>query len=169
MMFATWIELLHKAIMQSMVPDLELFPLFNAIDAEYLALLRPLFERVSFRTGATVVNQGSPADYLYIIERGVIQVSYKPYDGEHITITHVDVGGLFGWSAVVGSPEYTSSGVAIEDLDAIRVKGSDLRKLCTEHPDAGKVILDKLADAVSARWKDSHEQVKSILKNGMKG
>lgn len=155
--------------MQSMVPDLELFPLFTDVDAEYLALLRPLFERVSFCAGTTVVEQGSPAEFLYLIERGVLQISYKPYDGEHITVTHVEVGGLFGWSAVLGSSRYTSSGVAIEDLEALRVKGSALRKLCVEHPDAGKVILDKLADAVSIRWKDAHEQVKSILKNGMKG
>lgn len=116
-----------------------------------------------------MVDQGSPAEYLYFIEQGVLQISYKPYDGEPITVTHLESGGLFGWSAVVGSPKYTSSGVAVEELDTLRVKGSDLRKLCAEHPDAGKVILDRLADAVSARWEDAHEQIKSILKNGMKG
>jgi len=152
-----------------MVPDLELLPLFHEVDAQYLALLRPLFERVSFPAGTKVVEQDSPAEYLYFVERGVLQISYKPYDGEPITVTHLETGGLFGWSAVVGSSKYTSSGVAIEDLETIRVKGSDLRRLCTEHPGAGKAILDKLADAVSGRWKDAHEQVKSILKNGMKG
>jgi len=152
-----------------MIPDLELLPLFHKVDAQYLALLRPLFERVSFCAGTTVVKQGSTAEYLYFVESGILQISYKPYDGEAITVTHLESGGLFGWSAVVGSPIYTSSGIAIEDLEVIRVKGSDLRKLCLEHPDAGKAILDKLADAVSSRWKDAHEQVKSILKNGMKG
>jgi len=152
-----------------MVPDLELLPLFHDVDAQYLALLRPLFERVSFRAGTTVVDQGNPAEYLYFIEQGVLQISYKPYDGEAITVTHLEAGGLFGWSAVLGSPKYTSSGIAVEELDAIRIKGSDLRKLCAEHPDAGKVILDKLADAVSARWKDAHEQVRAILENGMSG
>jgi CRP-like cAMP-binding protein len=150
-----------------MVPDLELFPLFHRVDPYHLALLRPLFERVSFRAGTTVVKQGDSADYLYLIERGMLQISYKPYDGEPITITHLTVGGLFGWSAVVGSPQYTSSGIAVEDMDAIRVRGSDLRNLCAEHPDAGRAILDRLAGAVSARWKDAHEQVRAILKNGM--
>jgi CRP/FNR family cyclic AMP-dependent transcriptional regulator len=152
-----------------MVPDLELLPLFKGVDPQHLALLKPLFERVSFRAGTKVVEQGGSADYLYLIEHGTLEISYKPYDGEHITITHVEAGGLFGWSAVVGSPEYTSSGVAIDDLDAIRVRGSDLRRLCAENPEAGKVILDRLANAVSARWKDAHEQVKSILKTGMGG
>lgn len=152
-----------------MVPDLELLPLFHDLDAQYLTLLRPLFERVSFRAGTTVVEQGGPADYLYLIEHGVLAISYKPYDGEPITVTHVEMGGLFGWSAVVGSPNYTSSGIAVEDLNVIRVRGSDLRKLCAENPEAGRAILDRLAHSVSGRWKDAHEQVKSILKNGMKG
>ena len=152
-----------------MVPDLELLPLFHDVDAQYLALLRPLFERVSFRAGTIVVEQGGFADYLYLIERGLLEITYKPYDGEPITIPPVAVGGLFGWSAVVGSPKYTSSGTAIENLDVIRVRGRDLRKLCAENPEAGRVILDRLASAVSTRWKDAHEQVKSMLKNGMKG
>lgn len=150
-----------------MVPDLELLPLFHGVDPHHLALLRPLFERVSFRAGIKVLEQGGPADYLYLIERGMLQISYKPYDGDPITITHLTPGGLFGWSAVVGSPQYTSSGIAVEDMDAIRVRGSDLRRLCVENPDAGRAILDRLASAVSARWKDAHEQVKAILRNGM--
>jgi CRP-like cAMP-binding protein len=150
-----------------MVSDLELTPLFQDIESEYLALLRPLFERVSFQTGAAVIEQGAIADFIYLLESGAVTISYKPYDGEPITITHVEAG-LFGWSALVGSHNYTSTAVAIEDLEVIRMRGSDLRKLCTEHPEAGRVILDRLASAVSSRWKDAHEQVKSILESGIK-
>ena len=150
-----------------MVVDLELNPLFHDIDGKYLNLLRPLFERVTFPTGAKVIEQGVAADFIYLIESGVVAISYKPYDGEPITITHVEVGGLFGWSALVGSQKYTSSGIAVENVNAIRLHGNDLHKLCVEHPEAGKVILDRLASAVSSRWKDSHEQVKSILESGI--
>jgi CRP-like cAMP-binding protein len=151
-----------------MVSDLELTPLFHGVANEYLALLRPLFERASFQAGASVIEQGAIADFIYLIESGVVAISYKPYDGEPITITHVEAGGLFGWSALVGSHNYTSTAVAIEELETMRMRGSDLRKLCTEHPEAGRVILDRLASAVSSRWKDAHEQVKSILESGIK-
>jgi CRP-like cAMP-binding protein len=152
-----------------MVLDLELNPLFHGIESEYIALLRPLFERAAFQAGVSVIEQDAIADFIYLIESGAVAISYKPYDGEPITITHVEAGGLFGWSALVGSHKYTSSAVAIEKLETMRMRGSDLRKLCAEHPDAGKVILDRLASAVSARWKDAHEQVKSILESGIKG
>ena len=143
-------------------------PVFNDMNAEYLNLLKPLFERFSCPSGATVIQQGQPADYLYLIIDGKAQVTYKPYDGVPITVAHVEKDGVFGWSAVVGSRTYTSSVTAIEDLETYRVQGNELRKLCVEHPEAGKEILDRIANGVSSRWKNSHEQVKSILMNGMK-
>ena len=152
-----------------MVSDSDLTPLFQSMDDEYIALLRPLFEQVSYQAGAKVIEQGAVADFIYLIEHGKVEISYKPYDGESLTITYVEAGGLFGWSALMGSPKYTSTGIAIEDLDLMRMRGSDLRILCREYPDAGEVILDRLASAVSKRWKNAHEQVKSILQSGING
>jgi CRP-like cAMP-binding protein len=108
-----------------------------------------------------------PADHLYLIVKGKVEVSYKPYDGTPITVSMLEKDGLFGWSAVVGSEKYTSSATAIEDLEAYRIKGSALRKLCKDRPEDGRVILERLANAVSNRWKDAHQQVKSILIQGM--
>jgi len=143
-------------------------PTFSGLNESYLELLEPLFEPFSCRAGTTVLKQGTQANYLYIILNGKVEVSYKPYDGAPITVSHVGKDGLFGWSAVIGSDKYTSSTIAIEDLEAVRIRGSDLRKLCMDHPEAGRAILGRLASSVSSRWKDAHEQVKSILTNGMK-
>ncbi len=142
--------------------------IFRKMNKEYTDLLKPLFEPFSCRSGMTVIQQGDRADYLYFIISGKVDVSFKPYDGIPITVSHVGKDGLFGWSALVGSRTYTSSVTAIEDLEAFRIHGSDLRKFCTEHPEAGKEILDQLANMASSRWTNAHEQVKSILMNGMK-
>jgi len=142
--------------------------IFKKMNKQYADLLKPLFEPYSCRSGVTVVQQGDRADYLYFIINGKVDVSFKPYDGIPITVSHVGKDGLFGWSALVGSRTYTSSVTAIEDLETIRVQGSDLRKFCNEHPEAGKELLEQLANIASSRWKNAHEQVKSILLNGMK-
>jgi len=131
-------------------------------------LLKPLFEPYSCVAGSSVIEQGAPADYLYLVLEGKAEVSFKPYDGIPITVSHVGKDGLFGWSALVGSQTYTSSVRAIERLETLRIRGSKLRKLCVDHPDAGRDILERLATAVSSRWKNAHEQVKSILASGMK-
>ena len=137
------------------------------LNEEMIELLTPLFEAFSCEPGTVIFQQGDQAEFLYLVVDGKVDMSYKPYDGNPITVSHVGKGGLFGWSAVVGSDQYTSTAIAIEDLEAYRVHGDDLRKFCVEHPEAGKVILERLAEEVSSRWKDSHEQVKSILFQGM--
>ena len=131
-------------------------------------MLEPLFESYTCPAGTVVLQQGKPADYLYLIVSGRAQVSYKPYDGNPITVSHVEKGELFGWSAVVGSENYTSSTIAIESLEAVRVRGRDLRKFCAEHPEEGKDLLERLATSVSSRWSNAREQVKSILTQGIK-
>jgi CRP-like cAMP-binding protein len=137
------------------------------LDEGMIELLRPLLETFSCQPGTVVFQQGEQAEFLYIVIDGKVDMSFKPYDGVPITISHVTKGGLFGWSAVVGSEKYTSSAVAIENLEAFRVHGSDLRQFCRDHPETGKAILERLADGVSSRWKDAHKQVQSILVQGM--
>ncbi len=141
--------------------------IFEGMDAAELKLLQPLFERVSCPAGTVIFQQGNPADFLYLVLDGKVDMSFKPYDGAPITVSHVDKDGLFGWSAVVGSNKYTSSATASENVEALRVRGSELRKFCREHPGAGQDILDRLANGVSLRWTDAHKQVQSILLQGM--
>jgi len=148
--------------------SLKSFSIFNDPKVHYMELLEPLFEPYKCTAGTVILRQGKPADYLYLIVSGSAEVSYKPYDGNPITVAHIEKGGLFGWSAVVGSENYTSSIIAIEPVVAVRVRGNDLRKFCMEHPEAGKDILERLAKFVSPRWKDANEQVKSILAQAMK-
>lgn len=151
-----------------MIADLELNFLFNDIDSEHIALLRPLFERVSYHAGDTVIEQNAVAEFIYLIEHGKVEILYKPYDGESITLTFLDAGSFFGWSALVGSPKYTSTCKAVEEIEVLRMHGSDLRQLCKEHPETGRVILDRLASSVSGRWTDADDQIKSLLSDGMK-
>ena len=141
--------------------------IFPELDEDSIRLLSPLFDSFSCQPGTAIFQQGDEAEFLYLVIDGKVGISFKPYDGSSITISHVGKGGLFGWSAVVGSDQYTSTAIAIGDVAALRVHGSDLRKFCREHPKEGKDILERLADGASSRWKDAHRQIQSILFQGM--
>ena len=141
--------------------------IFRELEEEQIELLRPLFEEISCQPGTSIFQQGEQAEFLYLIIDGKVDMSYKPYDGIPITIGHVSTGDLFGWSAVIGSEKYTSTAVAIENVQALRVRGSELRKFCLLYPEAGRGILERLANGVSSRWKDAHKQIKSLLFQGM--
>lgn len=153
--------------MMVMLQELRTIPPFEDLNDEVLRLVEPLFERYDCPTGTVIFEQGDPALYLYMILRGSVTIRYKPYDGPPLNLTQIPTGGAFGWSAVVGAPAYTSGAVAREDVEAICIRGTDLRMLAVRHPEAGRVILDKLAGKVSNRWKDANRQVREILEQAI--
>jgi CRP-like cAMP-binding protein len=142
--------------------------IFKGLDADELELLKPLFEVFSCQSGTFIFQQGEPADFLYLLIEGKVEMSFKPYDEVPITIAQVEKDDLFGWSAVVGSDKYTSSAMATENVVAYRVHGGELHKFCRDHPNAGQDILERLADCVSFRQTDAHRQVQSMILQGMK-
>ncbi len=140
-------------------------PFFRGLSREQLDLLVPLFETFTAPAGTMVFKQGDPATHLYIVQHGGVTIQYKPYDGPIITLSHLRAGEIFGWSAVVGGDSYTSDAIVTTELEALRLRGSDLVRLCTEHPSEGFAILDQLAEAVSPRWTYARQQIQGILEN----
>ncbi len=135
---------------------------------EQFDLLAPLLGSFSAPPNTTIFEKGDPAEYLYLISSGTVSIQYKPYDGPKITLTHLHAGDVFGWSSVVGGETYTSSAISEDAVEAVRIRGAELIELCKEHQDAGCTILEKLAEAVSPRWKDAKIQVRDMLQNKLK-
>ncbi len=138
-------------------------PFFSGLSPEQLDLLLPLFETFTAPAGTVIFKQGDKATHLYVIQHGSVTIQYKPYDGPIITLSHLKAGEIFGWSSVVGGDSYTSDAMVTVDLQAIRLRGSSLVRLCAENPAAGFAILDHLAEAVSPRWTYAREQIQGIL------
>lgn len=143
------------------------FPLFKGLDPEILELIEPMAQPFRYAPDTPIFQQGEPANCLYLLEHGQVDVCYKPYDGPTIIVTHINAGDVFGWSAVIGSKTYSSGAVCVEPSEGWRIHGNDLRQLCKQYPESTQQILDRLATIVSPRWQDAHEQVRSMLAEGM--
>jgi len=149
-----------------MLETLAGIPLFQDLSSAQLDLIDPLFEHFSCPPKTVIFEQGEDPLYLYILVTGTVIIKYKPFDGPAITITRLRKGDVFGWSAVVGSRFYTSSTISASHVSTLRIKGEDLWNLVNEHPEIGKIILDRLASVVSSRWKNAHAQVQALLDEG---
>jgi hypothetical protein len=49
----------------------------------------------------------------------------------------------------------------------LRVRGSELRKLCEDDPDTGILVLERLAGIIAERLHNTHDQVVALLKQGL--
>lgn len=150
-----------------MLDTIKRISLLQDLSDEQLELITPLFEIFTCPADSPIFEQNEQARYLYLLISGTVILHYKPYDGARIVLTHLHAGDAFGWSSVVGESVYTSGIYSETEIEAVRIQGNDLRKLCRDYPDLGSIILDRLAEAVSGRWKDSREQVQAILNRNL--
>jgi len=147
---------------------LEQFPLFDGFSEDQIALLRPLFVPSDCHAGTVLFEQGDLAVYFYLMVSGEVAIHYKPEDDQDIVVARIKTGGMVGWSAVIGRRSYTSAAICTEYTELLRVRGSDLQKLCTQHPDTGNQFVDRMADVVAQRLESSHPQVLQLLENGLR-
>jgi len=141
---------------------------FSGLQPADIQLLAPYFAPQTWVAGTVIFAQADYAEYLYLVVSGEVTIRYKPHDGPMMTVTRVQPGGIFGWSAAMNNPAYTSGAVCSLDSEVLRIRGTDLRTLCEKHPELGKVILSRLAGVIAERKHSQQGQVTSILANGMR-
>jgi CRP/FNR family cyclic AMP-dependent transcriptional regulator len=147
---------------------LESIPLFQGLDLEDLKLLSERLETDSFSEGEVIFGQGDRADRLYVLISGRVAIQFKPEDGDTITVTEITEGGVFGWSSALGRTSYTSCAVCLAESEALSVLGDELRELCATHPETGVIILERLAEVIAARLRNTHAHVVGMLQRGMR-
>ena len=141
---------------------------FSGLCTAEIQLLSPFFAPQTWVAGTVVFDQGDFAEYLYLVVSGELTIRYKPDDGPMMNLTRILPGGIFGWSAAMGNPVYTSGAVCALDSEVLRIRGANLRMLCEKNPELGKVILDRLSAIIAARQQNQQSRVNSMLANGMR-
>jgi CRP/FNR family transcriptional regulator len=143
--------------------------LFEGLDSEQLAKIKPLFEPCQYRAGEIIFKQGDQADSLYIVVDGVVDIRFDPHDGEMLTVATIEKDGVFGWSAVFGTDTYTSGAICLKDAQLLSVDGCVLKEFNKKDPKTCILVLNRFAKVVAQRLKRSHRhsQVVAMLENGL--
>jgi len=141
---------------------------FTGLQPADIQLLAPYFAPQTWVAGTVIFEQADYAEYLYLVVSGEVTIRYKPHDGPVMTVTRVLPGGIFGWSAAMNNPAYTSGAVCSLDSEVLRIRGTDLRTICEKHPELGKIILERLSGVIAERKHNQQGAVTSILANGMR-
>jgi CRP-like cAMP-binding protein len=141
--------------------------LFSDLSPAQRALVKPLFIPQSEFCGTFLFEQGDPAYFLYLLVEGEILIQFKPDDGPLLTVTKIHPEGVVGWSAALGNPTYTSSALCSADCWTLRVRGEDLRSLCERHPDTGEMVVERLAEVIAERMRNTYPQIMALLEQGL--
>jgi len=143
------------------------FALFKDLQPAHSQSLRSVFYVAYAAEGTMLFDQGDPARNLYLVVEGEVHIRYKPEDGAEILVTRVGPQGAVGWSAALGNPTYTSRAICATDCTLLRVNGKDLRKLCERDPQCAEVVLERLAEVIAKRLRNTHQHILELLKEGL--
>jgi len=142
-------------------------PFFRGLPASDRQRILQSFRFEDHEIEEVIFHQGQPADRLYLLASGRVEIRFKPYDGEALTVSVIEPGGIFGWSAALGRRAYTSGAVCTESGHSLSIRGRDLRQICEEPPATGVILLERLAEVIAMRLTSTHARVMELLRQGV--
>ena len=127
------------------------YPYFAEASDESLRQLAMAGHELTVHAGATMFNEGDPADYLFIILHGEIDIVYSLPNGKHRTVDTLVDGDLLVWSALIPPHRTTGSAIATKESHLVSLEAVRVRAVCEQDPRLGGRLMNQVVKLLSSR------------------
>jgi len=138
--------------------SLRAIPLFSRVKEEDLARIADLLIERRFPKHKTIVEEGLPGDYMYIISEGRVQVSKLSDDGREKILDFFEKGAFFGEMSLLDDAPRSASVRALTDTRILALSRSDFLAEMRRTPDVAMAVVQEL----TRRLRDTDEQASSL-------
>jgi CRP-like cAMP-binding protein len=142
--------------------SLRRYPYFAGVREESLKQVAMMADEQFIPAGTVLFKEGDPAERLYIIVEGEMDVDYTLGSGETRTVDTVVAGDLTMWSALVQPHKATAVATARRDTRLIAIDGPALRELCEQDHDLGYRLLLCLTRLLAHRLQAARVQLATV-------
>lgn len=136
--------------------------LFASMPPTNIQRILSTLESIAMSAGATVIEQGGPGDYYYIVQHGRCEVTRKTSGNEEVKLARLREGDTFGEEALVSDSTRNATVRMTSDGELMRLTKSDFVELIKK-PILDSVDYDKARSLVQsggvwidARFPDEH-------------
>ena len=130
-------------------------PLFATLTDDELADIAQVAEPTRFGAGEIVFREGEFSTSCYVISSGHACAVRKHSGGRAITLARFGPGDLFGELAMLDDQRRSATIEAVDELDALSIRGDDMRRLLRTHPD----IAIKMITALAQKLRQTNERL----------
>jgi CRP-like cAMP-binding protein len=130
-------------------------PVFEAMSPEDLRRVAEVAVPRHLAAGQVIFREGDASDTCYIVRTGHARAVRENVDGRTIALAHFGPGDIFGELAMFDAEKRSATLEALDDLYAIAIAGSDMRRLMRQHAD----MSAKLAIALARRLREANERL----------
>lgn len=150
-------------VRKDVLDSLRSIPLFGRVsEADLEELATHLIER-RFPKNATVVEEGLPGDYMYVIREGRVKVTKASEDGREKIMNFLEAGSFFGDMALLGDETRSASVKTLEESTLLALSRRDFIDLLRQSPDLALSVIEELAN----RLRETNEQARSLSFQGV--
>ena len=130
------------------VETLRNIPLFAGLPTPRLKLIAYTAEVVRFAPGEVIVQQGDPADAVYIVTEGEAEVWFRDAEGNEIHLATMGRHSLFGETAVICKGRRTATVKARDRVATFKIRDTLFLDLVRQSPEIGMQVMTVLAERV---------------------
>ncbi len=155
------------------------FKFFSGVQPETLERLALTAQTLNFKAGDVIFRFGEPAQHLYGVLEGSVDLSVVFKDKvlrteieyeeaiqasvveeeKSITVDTVQSGQVFGWASLVGPGKRTVSAHCPQDTRVIVLPAGELKAMFEKDHTLGYVIMKKMSDIISKRLQKRTEKL----------
>ena len=138
--------------------SLRLIPLFARVSDGDLDRIRSHLIERRFPRNSTIVEEGLPGDYMYVICEGRVKVTKLSDDGREKILEFLDTGAFFGEMALLDEAPRSASVKALEPVQLLALSRGDFLAVLRRSPDLAMAVIQVL----TRRLRDTDEQASSL-------
>lgn len=138
------------------------YPFFAPISDVSLKQLAMLAEEKRVSAGETMFYEHDPADQLFVIVKGEVNISYTLGSGEQRVVDTLVDGDLLVWSALVEPHRTTGIGTTTKETHLLAIPADPLRKLCEADPELGARLMNQIVKLLAHRLVGARVQLAAV-------
>ncbi|MBM4307969.1 MAG: cyclic nucleotide-binding domain-containing protein [Deltaproteobacteria bacterium] len=139
--------------------------LFGGLDETRLSNLLSDAVIKSCSAGETIFRQGDKANGLYILIKGVVDLTVKTQEKTDLMTSKIEKeGAVFGTASLMEPFRYNVSAVCLNSSEVLVLDANLIRKKMEEDPKTGMEIMKKLASIYFIRLNQLRAGVSDLLK-----
>ncbi len=130
-------------------------PVFETLAEADLARVIDVAVPRRFEPNRVIFREGDESDTCYVVRAGHARAVREHADGRTISLAHFGPGDIFGELAMFDDERRSATVETLDEVEAIAILGSDMRRLLREHPD----IAVKLVISLGRRLREANERL----------
>jgi len=139
--------------------QLRRYPFFANVSEDALTEVAMISDEVAAEVGKTLFNENDPAEAMYILVDGEVDLKYTLGSGEKRVVDTLVAGDLLVWSALVAPHRCTATGTARKPCKLISINAQKLRGLCGSNSDLGYRMLISVTQLLATRLEGARVQL----------